>query len=738
MSSFSRRWLSLTRLTLFQLFLVAILIITLVVGVGFFILIKSSRSSILADAQQQHDVEAKGIVNSLMRELDVAENALENLERDIHHRVVNYENVTTLEAFIFAELINQPTLSDITFTHAKEEGFKASGKMQISPQDRWQLSVFRTSPIHPEPISTRFISKQNSHFVADIRSRSIDGMFNETSSHLEPMAADPTKHLTFETITQKKYYGDTIWSDLHWSEIDAALPEAQRRVVVSVQKAIENDKEQFIGVLRVGLNTNTINELPGRAQQSLAHMRGGENPMPPRVFVSDRYGRLITKLDPHDKLEVEGDDLRVVSTNLDPVIAAALANPGLRTVQIDKPVSSTLDVEKRQWLVTYRMLKGKRQWIVGIAIPEDVYTHELSSLRDRFYSIFGLTSFVAFLAGVYVLRQLRKGLGSIVTQTSHMRALDFESTTFGESFRDIKEVHNELERAKTSMRSLCKYVPLTLVRDLYLANREPTLGGELRELSIMFTDIQGFTSLSEKLSPDVLAKALGLYLKEMTEALQANGGTVDKFIGDAVMALWNAPHQTNAHAVRACRAIQESILRLKQLYTSPEWQDLPPLVTRYGLHVGSVMVGHFGAPDRFSYTALGDGVNLASRLEELCKQYGLVTLVSEDVVKTARNEFVFRLIDKVAVKGKTKGVKVYELLGTAKDFYECSDRFHAAVAGYQIALEEYFKQHFDSALKILAPFTYDPPSVVLAERCKSFIATPPPAGWDGVYIAKSK
>jgi adenylate cyclase len=435
---------------------------------------------------------------------------------------------------------------------------------------------------------------------------------------------------------------------------------------------------------------------------------------------------------------VEGEDLRVATPHLDPLIAAALASPRLGAVKDDQPTADTLEVQGERWLITYRMLSGKREWVIGIAIPEEVYTHNLSSLRDRFFTIFGITSVLAFLAGIFVLRQLRRGLGTIVAQTARMRAFDFESTALTHSFADICEVHHELERAKTSMRSLCKYVPLILVRDLYLANREPGLGGELRELSILFCDIQGFTSLAEKLSPDLLATALGHYLKEMTEALQSHGGTVDKFIGDAVMAFWNAPHKTNQHTLQACRAIQECKQRLKQLYASSAWDDLAPLVTRFGLHVGTVMVGHFGAPDRFSYTALGDGVNLASRLEELCKQYGIETLVSEDVVKAAGHEFMFRLIDKVIVKGRNSGVKVYQLLGTAQDVSESSQSFRQAVAAYEEALDAYFHRKFARALEILTPYQYDAPSATLTRRCRGFIIDPPPENWDGVYVAPSK
>src|SRR5438067_2304760 len=138
-----------------------------------------------------------------------------------------------------------------------------------------------------------------------------------------------------------------------------------------------------------------------------------------------------------------------------------------------------------------------------------------------------------------------------------MRMLDFAPSSTETAFRDVQGVLSGLEQAKTALRGMGKYAPLDLVRELYAQNREPALGGEMRELSILFTDLEGFTSLSEHIPPDELARSLGLYMQTMTEAIRSCGGTIDKFIGDAVMALWNAPTLRPGHARLACRAILE-------------------------------------------------------------------------------------------------------------------------------------------------------------------------------------
>jgi adenylate cyclase len=289
-----------------------------------------------------------------------------------------------------------------------------------------------------------------------------------------------------------------------------------------------------------------------------------------------------------------------------------------------------------------------------------------------------------------------------------------------------------VERAKTAMRALGKYVPIDLVRELYTANREPELGGELLDLSMMFTDIEGFTSLSENLTPGALAVALGAYFEAMTTGVRSTDGTVDKFIGDAVMAFWNAPRRLSDHPLRACRAALACMKATRALYASPAWKGLPSLFTRYGLHTARVMVGHFGAPERLAYTALGDGVNLAARLEPLCKQYGVGALASEAIVAavgTGAGAPAFRLVDKVAVKGKHVAVRVYELLEGERT---------ETVRIYEEAFTAYLARDFTRARDMLLALPDDPPSCVLAARCAAMIADPPPADWDGIYVATSK
>ena len=334
--------------------------------------------------------------------------------------------------------------------------------------------------------------------------------------------------------------------------------------------------------------------------------------------------------------------------------------------------------------------------------------------------------------GGFILRRVKRGLTQIVRESLTMNAFEFAPAPTASSFRDVSDVLEGLEKAKTAMRAMSKYVPVDLVRRLYRSKTEPVLGGELMEISIMFTDIKDFTTCAEQLAPNELAPALGRYLKVMVNTIQEAGGTIDKFIGDAIMTFWNAPEPVAEHARMACLAA----LRCREaghfLSHSPEWRGLPPFETRFGLHREKALVGHFGAPDRMNYTAMGDAVNVASRLEGLNKQYGTSIIVSDRIFEDARAHFDFRLLDWVAVKGKTDAIKIYELLGMKGEGH------NETVTAYEAAFEAYAARDFDKAVSILEPHAEDAPSAILIERCRAFQQMPPPEDWCGVYVSMSK
>jgi adenylate cyclase len=222
-----------------------------------------------------------------------------------------------------------------------------------------------------------------------------------------------------------------------------------------------------------------------------------------------------------------------------------------------------------------------------------------------------------------------------------------------------------MELAQRTIWSFAHFVPKEIVRGLMDNSISTELGGVRQEITVVFTDVRDFTTIAESADPDVLMRQTSRYFSVLTEAFLAEGGTVDKFIGDAVMVFWNAPHPQPDHVERACRAALAGRLACEKLNSQFETEGLKPFFTRFGIHVGEAVVGNLGSTERMNYTALGNTVNLAPRLEGLNKQFGTNILVSEGVYLRVAHCFQFRAFEAVIAKGMTKETRIFELVGAA-------------------------------------------------------------------------
>ena len=266
-----------------------------------------------------------------------------------------------------------------------------------------------------------------------------------------------------------------------------------------------------------------------------------------------------------------------------------------------------------------------------------------------------------------------------------------------------------------------------------------SLGGSRREMTAFFSDLAGFTSISEALSPEDLVHLLNRYLSLMTDVILRQGGTLDKFEGDAIMAFWGAPVPREDHALRACLAAleqQEIMNRFRQQVID---EGLPELHVRMGLNTGPMIVGNMGSEERFDYTIMGDAVNLASRLEGANKAYDTYVMISETTYEQVRDQVEVRELDLLRVKGKNQPIRVYELMaangGLDTQRAQIRDIF---TQGLELFRQQDFQAAIQSFESALALDSNDGPSRVYLQRCRDYINDPPPADWDGVYTLKTK
>ncbi len=269
----------------------------------------------------------------------------------------------------------------------------------------------------------------------------------------------------------------------------------------------------------------------------------------------------------------------------------------------------------------------------------------------------------AFLPGVWIFgNRMSRSLKAITAQAGRLQMLVApDDLPVASNIKEIHELGITVNLAQRAIWSFAHFVPKELVRRIVDNSISTELGGARQEITVVFTDVQGFTTIAESANPDALMHQTSRYFTALTEVFLAEGGTIDKFIGDLVMVFWNAPNPQPDHVERACRAALMAKLASEKLNARFEAEGAPRFFTRFGIHVGEAIVGNLGSAERMNYTALGSTVNLASRLEGLNKEYGTAILVSEDVYSRVEHCFRFRAIGSVIAKGMTKETRIYEL-----------------------------------------------------------------------------
>jgi adenylate cyclase len=303
------------------------------------------------------------------------------------------------------------------------------------------------------------------------------------------------------------------------------------------------------------------------------------------------------------------------------------------------------------------------------------------------------------------------------------------------SFRMVFEEREKRKIRKTFGQYLSPGVIAMIEKD---PEKYVGTSGEQKELTVMFTDIRGFTSISEGKTPAELVAWLNEYFSAMTDVLFEHYGTLDKYIGDAIMAFWGSPYPQKDHAYQACRCALGMMKKLEQLNAKWVAEGGRPAGMGIGLNTGPVNVGNMGSVKRLSWTVMGDNVNLASRLESLTKGYRLRAVVSESTYLQVADQFLFRELDQIRVKGKRQPVKIYELLGTPAD----REQFADLLERFTLAMKAYHAREWLQAAgelgDLLARYPEDGPTQIFLQRALEYMEEAPEPDWDGVYVMKTK
>ena len=300
------------------------------------------------------------------------------------------------------------------------------------------------------------------------------------------------------------------------------------------------------------------------------------------------------------------------------------------------------------------------------------------------------------------------------------------------NIREIAELSRGIEILKAGLITLRRYSPHELVDQMIRTRREAQLFVERRDLTLFFSDIEGFTSICETLLPNQMLSLTSDFLASFARAIQLRRGNVDKFIGDSVMAFWNAPLPQQDHALLACLAALDCVQAIDQINSRSAESGLPAIRARIGIHTGIALVGNVGSEDRMNYTAMGDTVNLASRLEGANKQYGTTIMISESTKIAAGSGIETRPIDLVAVKGKSNAIMVHELIGQSGQISaRLLRKIELTTQGWNHYIAKQFKESRLCYASVIAETGEDHLARLFIERCAGLEAHPPGNDWIG-------
>jgi adenylate cyclase len=637
---------------------------------------------------------------------------------------------------------------------ADEGAFDASmlASGQVDPRDQEAVAAYllRAIEAHAELSSLSWVRDDTAELVEVTRARDgsisycrqatpIAGGANRRRFVVERRVAReiaPVFDPRSGSPRTRPYYAAALRANAPtWTETYTFIGEDARDTVLGVTRAtpVRDDAGALLGVLSADFDLYALSEF----------VRGLDVSPHGFAFVvelrRDGARRVIAAPDPRLLVDAAGEPVAAERV-ADPRVHALLRALDATSVaaQPGQLVPVSFAVDGVPHLGGYRVLRaGDLRWALAIALPEDDVLGPLRATRRMTLLVTVAATALAVLVAIVMGVRFGGALRALALETERVGRFQLDPRPIvASSVVEVRQLSAAIEDMKRGLRSFRKFVPADIVRRLLASGDEAMQGGRRQTITVHVSDIAGFTSFSETLSPEALVELLCEYLSLVSEEIVASGGTLDKYIGDAVMAFWNAPSPVEDHAFVACRTALENRRRVASLRTAWTAAGRPEIACRVGIHTGEAVVGNVGSDARLDFTAIGDSVNLASRLEGLGKMYGVDLVISETTRALAGDRVVTRPLDRVAVKGREAGILIHELIGLAEDV---GDEERRAADRHADALAAYFEQRWDDALAILARARAgDGPTVLLVETIAELRAKPPAHDWDGVRRMTTK
>ncbi|MFO1108049.1 MAG: adenylate/guanylate cyclase domain-containing protein [Bradyrhizobium sp.] len=462
-----------------------------------------------------------------------------------------------------------------------------------------------------------------------------------------------------------------------------------------------------------------------------------------RFVAFDEKNRLLAHFDPNQMFKHTGPpanaaiELATTADISDPVVRDALrvfaqAGP-FRIAEVSVDGTAYLATVDRQ------IARDGGVFFVLYAAPLSDFQGTLMDAARRSIPIALLVLMALVPVIVYLARSISRPLARLSGEAELIQSFHLDDPIrMNSRVVEINTLIKSMSGMKSTIREVSKFVPKALVKDILESEEIVAVGGKTRRISILFTDVRDFTPIAENIPPTDLMESMSEYFEELASLIINKEGTVDKFIGDAIFSFWNAPLAVTNHEHLACATALECHAASRRL--NVQWIDrgLPAWYTRFGIHVGEAVLGNVGSSDRIDYTAIGDNVNIAARLEGLNKYYGSSILASGQIASVCSKEFLFRRVDRTQPKGLGRSLDIFELLGplNGNDESRVSPAMIELVRSWDSVYEVYASRDWMGTFQALETFADDYPDDVLAgiylDRVVGFMLDPPSEAWDGV------
>jgi adenylate cyclase len=493
---------------------------------------------------------------------------------------------------------------------------------------------------------------------------------------------------------------------------------------IDVTAPVTNNKGELIGVLGLYMRID-------RLQHLLEKISVSPNSV---IFIATNSGEVLAY--PH--LNQYNKSLLNINQLKERWVAQSFA-------QYKKSADNqfTFNFDHKKYFAIYNSLGqfGTHTWLIAIVAPQSDFSEQLNKISF----ITTIISFFILLIGIVLITRvttlITNSLKRLTVETEHIKNFELAGTiTTSSRIKEIISLTAALNAMKKGLRSFQKYVPASLVRDIIETENDAQVGGEKKQLAIFFSDIKDFTSIAGQVEPTVLMSQICEYFDALTHIIIEEKGTVDKYIGDSIMAFWGAPLVVSNPCHMAASSALHCIKRLSELNNHWVSKGQYAFQTRIGLHLGESIVGNIGSSERMNYTAVGESINIASRLEGINKSYGTTIMVSREGYEAIKDSFVLRLVDEVVLKGTCDKKYVYELL--AQNRSDLSFNIDQYQELFLKGFKAYQARSWDEAVRYftecLHSHSSDSLAVVFIKRCQEFKKQPVSDEWDGAWHFQEK